>query len=66
MSTEGKKDKYTDEGVTPWGTKYISYFKDKDGNACNEDEAVEFHIHEYDNEGNWLNETIGYADDRQE
>ena len=50
-----------DEGMTPHGTKYVTYFKDKDGKPCTEEDAYEYHIHEYDPEGNWLGETIAFS-----
>lgn len=44
---------------TPNGGSYsIAYFYDGDRNPCEKNKAHIVHIHEYDNDGNIINETF--------
>ena len=51
---------YQDEGITPWGSRFIAFFKDKDGMPCTKESAYEVHIHEQDADGNWIRETVAF------
>ena len=53
--------KKEDEGITPWGTRFVTYFFDKEGNPTTEENAYEFHIHEYNAEGKMIQETIAFG-----
>lgn len=49
-------------GPTPNGAYAIEFFYDKNGNACYEKLAHSAHIHEYDRNGKFVFETMGYLD----
>jgi len=53
--------KYEDSGITSWGTHYKTYFKDKSGKPCRKEDCFEYHIHEFDENGNFSKETIAHS-----
>lgn len=48
------------EGPTPNGAYAVEYFYDEEGNPCTEENASKVHIHEFDENNNFVFETIGY------
>ena len=48
-----------DGGISPGATYSIAYFYDKDGYACNKEDAVRVNIVEYNDKDERINETYG-------
>lgn len=52
---------YENSGMTPWGTYYKTYFKDRLGKPCREEDCFEYHIHEFDENGKFIKETSAHS-----
>ena len=48
----------TGDAFTPWGTRSEAFYRYDDEESYLKGEWSEFHIHEYDVNGDWLGETI--------
>lgn len=49
-------------GVTPGVAYNIGFFYDANHRPCKKEDAVEIHIHEYDKDDNFLQETLMISD----
>lgn len=54
------------EGPTPNGAYAIEYFYDENGKPCSEEQASVVHIHEFDENNNFVFETVGYLNSKSE